>query len=563
MAHLTVTEAGCPVDVPSADEVASLLMQRLDASESIRLLRDSLGHDVVVLADYFGETRLNHSLACQSLVAVNGLQILRNKEVRAALVRSAHDDQVMSCFSEFLKQQQTLRKAEDFALDDMRNFVATHAWQSGSAWARLFCESLELPEWLAGREINTEHFPFETVRPFVPLNELHGFQKELREKLELILTAPRPSRALVALPTGAGKTRLLVDTALGVADIEGGRRCVLWIAQHEELCEQAVQCFAQGWSSKSRPEERTLTIQRVWKSLNEEIDWTADVIVGTPVSLAPRLQRGASVDRRRILLAVIDEAHHALAPSYQVLFSLLSQSNVVGITATPGSAIKSGARLLRKRFGDTLLTSDLLGSHPIAELQHLKILAIPNYETVRTQCRVGSDILDTDAIARFGDLPPKILERLGRSVDRNRVILDRLLAIPKEESSVLCFASSVASSRALAAALVVNGRTARSIDANSEVWNRAEAIEDFRAGRLQFLINYSVLATGFDAPKVNVIVLARPTTSPILFEQMLGRGLRGPLNGGTEFCTIIYFEDDFTGFGGVRPLSYVRFLEDD
>jgi len=208
------------------------------------------------------------------------------------------------------------------------------------------------------------------------------------------------------------------------------------------------------------------------------------------------------------------------------------------------------------------MTADLLEPNPVGELQRRGILSIPRYETKRTNIRVGSEIIDTDAMERFGDLPQKLLERLGRSVERNRVILERLLEIGLSDGSVLCFASSVMSSRALAASLVVAGRTARSIDATSERSSRSQAIDDFRTGRLQFLINYGVLATGFDAPKVSILVLARPTTSPILFEQMLGRGLRGPLNGGTEFCTVIYFEDDFTGFGEVKPLSYARFLED-
>lgn len=550
------------VDAPSATMTASLLLQRLDPAESGQLLRDSLGHDMALLEKSFDTRGMSHAQACQCLVALNGLQILRNKEIRAAVVRSAHDDQVKACFSEFLKQQETIKTVDDFTLPHMRDVIASHAWQSGSSWSRLFCETLALPGWLSGREIDTDRYPYETVRPFVPLHELHDFQQDLRRKLEPIFTATKPLRALVALPTGAGKTRLLVETVLGLADIANGRRSVMWIAQHDELCEQAVQCFSQVWASAERPEERTLTIQRVWRSLNVMIDWTADVIVGTPESLTPRLKESPADDRGRILLAVIDEAHHALAPSYQLVFSLLSQSHIVGITATPGSAIASGAHRLRKRFGDNLLTSELLDPDPVAELQLRRILAVPEYETVQTNYRVGSDIIDTDAVARFGDLPPRTLEKLGKSTDRNQVILNRLSDIEPREGPVLCFASSVASSRALAAALTVRGRTARSVDAKSEPWNRAEAITDFRSGTLQFLINYGVLATGFDAPQVSVVVLARPTTSPILFEQMLGRGLRGPLNGGTESCRIIYFADDFTGFGGVRPLSYVRFLED-
>ena len=335
-------------DSPSASMTAELLLQRLEPSESRRLLHESLGHDAILLEESFGASQLSHAQACHCLVALNGLQVLRKKEIRAAIVRSAHDDQVKACFSQLLEQKQSIKKVADFSLSYMRDEIANRSWQSGSSWSRLFCETLELPGWLSGREIDTDRYPYETVRPFVPLHDLHDFQQDLRSKLEPVIQNPKPSRALVALPTGAGKTRLLVDTALGLQDVAEALRSVLWIAQHDELCEQAVQCFAQVWRSAERPEERTLTIQRVWKSLNATIDWTADVIVGTPQSLAPLLQASNADERARIVLAVIDEAHHALAPSYQILFSLLSRSHIVGITATPGAAIKTGAPTPKK-----------------------------------------------------------------------------------------------------------------------------------------------------------------------------------------------------------------------
>jgi hypothetical protein len=75
-------------------------------------------------------------------------------------------------------------------------------------------------------------------------------------------------------------------------------------------------------------------------------------------------------------------------------------------------------------------------------------------------------------------------------------------------------------------------------------------IEEFRAGRLQFLCNYGVLTTGFDAPKIRAVIIARPTTSVVLYEQMIGRGMRGPLNGGTEECQVIDLQDNIARFQG-------------
>jgi len=73
------------------------------------------------------------------------------------------------------------------------------------------------------------------------------------------------------------------------------------------------------------------------------------------------------------------------------------------------------------------------------------------------------------------------------------------------------------------------------------------------------LCNYGVLTTGFDAPKVEAVVIARPTDSPVLYEQMIGRGMRGPLNGGTVECRIVDLIDHIERFGG--QMAYTRFLE--
>jgi superfamily II DNA or RNA helicase len=67
-----------------------------------------------------------------------------------------------------------------------------------------------------------------------------------------------------------------------------------------------------------------------------------------------------------------------------------------------------------------------------------------------------------------------------------------------------------------------------------------------------------VLTTGFDAPLVRAVVIGRPTASPILYEQMIGRGMRGPSFGGTEECLVIDVEDNIK-FGG--QMAYQRYAE--
>ena len=68
----------------------------------------------------------------------------------------------------------------------------------------------------------------------------------------------------------------------------------------------------------------------------------------------------------------------------------------------------------------------------------------------------------------------------------------------------------------------------------------------------QVLCNYGVLTAGFDAPATSAAVIARPTTSLILYSQMVGRVIRGPRMGGTEACEVVTVVDrDLPGFGSV------------
>ena len=83
-------------------------------------------------------------------------------------------------------------------------------------------------------------------------------------------------------------------------------------------------------------------------------------------------------------------------------------------------------------------------------------------------------------------------------------------------------------------------------------------VDEFRAGRLRVLTNYGVFQEGFDAPMVRAVYVARPTYSPNVYLQMVGRGLRGPRNGGSEECLIVNVEDTVTNFG--EELSFKNFI---
>jgi superfamily II DNA or RNA helicase len=172
----------------------------------------------------------------------------------------------------------------------------------------------------------------------------------------------------------------------------------------------------------------------------------------------------------------------------------------------------------------------------------------------------GSEVSLTDEereyLATFERMPSSVEGRLGVDADRNEVLL-RSIGDLSEDWTVLLFATSVEHAQIMAALLSLEGVPARAISGETERGARRHYVEEFRKGHIRVLTNYNVLTQGFDAPAVRAVYVARPTFSTNLYQQMVGRGLRGPLNGGDKTCRIVNVADNFLTFG--EELAFHRF----
>lgn len=449
-------------------------------------------------------------------------------------------------------------------------------WRRGTRWAHAFCEALELPEALAHRRVGVR-VDDELVEPAVELGPLHDFQCEVQRRLARLLADGAGRAALVSLPTGAGKTRVAVEAICDRLSAQMGERqprdVAVWIAQSEELLLQAWECFRLVW--RSRHASMRLALVRGWgaRDVDEiDLDEGPTVLLASIQQLHAWVRKPADlfevIPRRRHVVTVIDEAHAAVAPSYgEVLVALgqraknhwqtlASAPPVVGLTATPWRSNDDESRRLRGYFQETLLTPRTLGARPIAALQERRILSRVTAESMKLGRAPELSPKESALLAQFGDLPATYLERLGRAPERNAAIVQRLLRC-KESDCALVFACSVEHAALLARLLNrVSGRElAAAVSGHTPRAQRAAVIERFRNGELRFLCNVSVLTTGFDAPKANVVCMTRPTTSATLYEQMVGRGLRGPLNDGTARCLVLDAQDEGLP---TEILSYAR-----
>ncbi|MGA4684072.1 DEAD/DEAH box helicase [Micromonospora sp. AB353] len=395
--------------------------------------------------------------------------------------------------------------------------------------------------------------PLETAEGPTPHFPLHDYQEVLASRMLQLLMQAQPMRGMLSLPTGAGKTRVAAEAViryLKTFGAEGPGRPILWIAQSNELCEQAVQSWKYVWEKTGVGGTR-LSISRFWGSRDAtQVSGNPHLVVATDDQLTARLHQPAYEWLREPLLVIVDEAHGSTTKGYTALLERMGISQhrltrpLVGLTATPfrGKSTDETKRLIA-RYGSNRLDDGVLGEDPYGRLQDMGILARTDHAVLEGgELELTSQELGMMSMGR-GTLPPGAERRLAEDHSRNRTLISALLGLDREWP-VLVFATSVNHARFLAAVLNDKGVRSASVDSETPTKRRQQIIEQFGRGRITVLTNYGVLHQGFDAPATRVVVVARPTYSPNVYQQMIGRGLRGPRNNGTERCLILNVRDN-------------------
>ena len=415
-------------------------------------------------------------------------------------------------------------------------------------------------------------------------------------------------RAIVTLPTGAGKTRTVVDAIVEFLRKQDRKKSILWIAQTEELCEQAVQCFKQVWEQEGNG---NVTIYRVWGD-NRAMPNSDDV----GIIVAGRAKLSAAVDRNENEMArmiidnnlagvFIDEAHESTAKSYSGILNGIEMSQeilpgmekdndgkipLIGLTATPERRKDNETKHLLNMYGEKRIFPK--GEYYVEDIQHGIImetkkkrkfnptewdnvndmrqklitegfLANPKFTLIKVD-EVDLDDTETKLVEKGRYDWEKLTKETKRNAEIKKCILDILKR--DKDKKILYFGTNVAQAIGMSRILEKKGYKSVAITADTPKSKRREYIKIFNdeeSKDIQILCNYNVLATGFDSPKVDTIIIARPTTSVVAYQQMIGRGLRGELFGGTKNCWIYTVEDNIKKFNGDRiKLGYQIYNEE-
>lgn len=361
---------------------------------------------------------------------------------------------------------------------------------------------------------------------------------------------------LLVLPTGAGKTFVAAHWLLAHHVRSGGR--VLWLAHRRGLLRQAARTFhTLADVAHPRPALRMLTIS------SSDADWTRvrsehDVVLSS-IQTAGREDRIDFIDaflhqREAPVFVVVDEAHHASAPSYHRLLTQLRAAgcSLLGLTATP----------VRMNDDEELRLHALFDRHVIHQVTRRSlieqgILAAPSFVTVHTKVEVERELTGEEMkhLERFGELAPSVLARLATHAARNALIVRQYKQNAAKYGPTVIFAGDILHAQTLARELQAAG-----VDADYVDYSRADAqsiIESYRTERgPRVIVNVEMLTEGFDAPHTRTVMIARPTRSEGLLAQMVGRALRGPRSGGNETAYLVTFVDTWKQFD-VLDTEYV------
>lgn len=389
-----------------------------------------------------------------------------------------------------------------------------------------------------------------TSESLVPERALFEHQRLASYKVQRVLSE-ESNRVLLHMPTGSGKTR----TAMSVIStiLNASSPClVVWLANTEELCEQAVQEFKASWTNLGN---RPIAVVRWWGSHKvDEMPRDGLVVAGMAKAWASASANANDIRQLpgRVSLVVMDEAHQAVAPTYQEVLDYITRAGgstpLLGLSATPGRSWDDidADRELAEFFYQNMVQLEVAGHEsPVDYLVAEGYLAKVRYRQLNHQTSV--ELTEKDRVELAGELeiPTRIIEMLAGDEQRNLKIILETEKLMVNHRRILVFAATVKHARNLAALLRARGAWAKTVTGDTASDERTSIIGDFKLPGTEpkVLVNFGVLTTGFDAPSTSAAIIARPTKSLVLYSQMVGRATRGPRAGGNREAEILTVVD--------------------
>ncbi|KAJ7244750.1 P-loop containing nucleoside triphosphate hydrolase protein [Mycena haematopus] len=368
------------------------------------------------------------------------------------------------------------------------------------------------------------------------------------------------SRIGVSLPTGSGKTTVFISLLSRIApptSNPSASRCLI-VVNSIELARQSAEQVGRLFP------DWTVEIEQ---GVKHKASGLADVTVATYQTLrqAERIKKFNAAFLKAI---VIDEAHHAAAPSYRRLLA-----NFDANIKHPDAGFKPPVlphKIPIIGFSATFSRHDGLALGSVFEriVYHRDFIEMIKEQwlcDVRfTTVHASINLKNVTVNARTGDFNPSSLAQVVNTETVNNIVVKSWLdKAGSTRKSTLVFCVNVAHVEALTQTFRGYGIDARYVFSGTPVSERQALIASFKAGQFPVLINCAILTEGADIPNIDCVVVARPTRSRNVFAQMIGRGMRLSPKTGKKDCRIIDFVDSASRVSGIVSVPTLFGLDPD
>ena len=333
---------------------------------------------------------------------------------------------------------------------------------------------------------------------------------------------------LYQMPTGTGKTRLFTSIIRDI-NVWGLRHNInyriLIIAHRSELIEQSSRSL-----DKYHIKHGVLA-----GTMKDKRDLTQAIQVASIQTIIHPSNR-CLIEGLQFDFIIIDEAHHAIANSYQKLWKFCPNSKKLGVTATPWRMNNSGFAQIFDAYIPSMSIKEFIQKGWLAAYQYYSIPSdseiIKSIESIRDfdiegdyKSSVLTQVFDTS----------KIRAQLYNSYAKNALGKKGIIySISREHSEHIC---SQYRSHNIAI---------ENIDSETPAKTRENIIKAFKNGEIDIIVNVDIFSEGFDCPDIEFIQLARPTKSLVKYIQQVGRGLR---KNGNKRCVILDNVGMYSRFG--------------
>ncbi|WP_241651565.1 DEAD/DEAH box helicase family protein [Pseudoalteromonas sp. PS5] len=338
--------------------------------------------------------------------------------------------------------------------------------------------------------------------------------------------------AVIVLPTGAGKSLVIAELA------KLAKHKILVLTHVKELVEQNAQKYKSYGLQAS-----IFSAGLKEKSLQHQVTFAS----------VQSLSRNVSQLDQFYSLVIIDECHRVSGEDnsqYQQILQQVRTLNpnlkILGLTATP-YRLGMGWIYQKHYHGFVRGGADSPFKHCIYELP-LRYMIKNNYLTPPNQIDPAVEnydfsSLNTDSFGRYSASDMNTL--LNAQTRATKSIIEHLIGLSTQRQGVMIFAATVMHAKEVLGYLPE--QCSALITGETKSTERDLLIKKFKNKEIKYLVNVSVLTTGFDAPHVDVIAILRPTESVSLYQQIVGRGLR--LDDNKVDCLVLdYAGNDFDLF---------------